>query len=182
MPDGVLRRALEEQRFVDRVQQMGLVAVSVAEVTDRLAGFDFQTQTTTENPYSGTRCAMIECKPGKRYGEAYGGISQRIDATAYRGMRIRLAAAVRTKLRGSENRTYLWLRVERSKEDFADIFQQDSRTHQSIESDTWREIEVPADVPPDADTISYGMALVGEGRVWMDSVSIKTDGPAGEPR
>lgn len=151
-------------------------------IPERLAGFAFQTQTTTANPYSGTRCAMIERKPGKHYGEVYGGISQRIDATAYKGKRIRLAAAVRTELRGSENKTYLWLRVERSKKDFADIFQQDSRTHQSIESDTWREIEVTADVPADADTISYGMALVGEGKVWMDSVSIITDGPAVEPR
>ncbi len=37
----------------------------------------------------------------------------------------------------------------------------------------WRTYEVVADVPRDADLISYGLYLVGDGKAWLDSVSVE---------
>jgi hypothetical protein len=37
----------------------------------------------------------------------------------------------------------------------------------------WREYEIVGDVPAEAQTISYGFALVGDGRAWIDAVAVE---------
>jgi hypothetical protein len=49
----------------------------------------------------------------------------------------------------------------------------DSLDKNAVTSRAWLMYEITADVPSDADTISYGLALVGNGRAWMDAVSIE---------
>jgi len=40
----------------------------------------------------------------------------------------------------------------------------------------WRVYETVGDVPKDADRIDYGLALVGLGRAWFDSVVLEMVG------
>ena len=113
---------------------------------------------------------MISRLPGKHYGEVAGSFMQRLDATSYRGKKLRLRAAVRADVSGTGNVS--WLRLSIMRKGFgpqATAF--DSLDKYPVTSVEWRISEIVADVPQDADSISYGLALVGDGKAWLDSVS-----------
>ena len=100
-----------------------------------------------------------------------GWLQQRIDAAPFRGKRIRLRAAVRAEVIGPGNQAHLWLRV--SGKDLTPLFF-DAMLDRPITSSEWRDYEIVGEVSNDAETIEYGLALVGDGRTWLDAVSIET--------
>lgn len=141
------------------------------EVRPKLRRYDFLVMTSDERPHRGRRCAVISRLPGKHYGEVDGSFEQRLDATKYRGKRIRLRAAARADLSGADNLS--WVRLRITTEGFgpqATVF--DSFDKHPVASAAWRTYEIIADVPQNAETISYGLALVGDGKAWLDSVSV----------
>lgn len=139
------------------------------------ARFDFQFAVSEERPHSGQRCALLSRPPGKHYGEVVGSISQRIDAAAYRGKRIRLRAAARADVAGPDDHAYLRLLVAKKS---GVAF--NSLDKHPITSAEWRAYEIVADVPDEAEAISYGLALVGGGRVWLDAVAVEVMDKPGE--
>jgi len=38
---------------------------------------------------------------------------------------------------------------------------------------SWREYEIVGEVPAEAQALSYGFALVGDGRAWIDAVAVE---------
>ena len=141
-------------------------------VPSKLRRFDFDITTSGECPYSGKKCMQISRLPGKHYGEAAGGVSQGLDATAYRGKKIKLRAAVRAELSGAGNMSWLRLSVLRNGlGPKAIIF--DSLDKYPLTSVDWITYEIIADVPQDADTINYGLFFVGDGSAWLDAVSVQ---------
>jgi erythromycin esterase len=142
------------------------------QVRPKLRRYDFQIVTSEERPHAGRRSAMIARPPGRHYGEIAGSFGQRLDASAYRGKKIRLRAAARAEQTGAGNRS--WLRLSVTRKAFgpqATAF--DSASQYPVTSAEWRVYEIVADVPADADAISYGLALTGDGRAWLDSVSLE---------
>ncbi|HZM86878.1 MAG TPA: erythromycin esterase family protein [Blastocatellia bacterium] len=138
----------------------------------KLRRYDFQIATSEERPYSGKRCVEISRAPGKHYGEVVGSVVQRLDATAYRGKKIKLRAAARAELAGAGNLS--WLRLNVSRKGFGPQSAAfDSLDKYPITSPEWRVYEIIADVPKDADSISYALVLVGDGKAWLDSVSVE---------
>jgi erythromycin esterase len=134
--------------------------------------FSYETLTTTDDPHTGKRCAMIRSIPGPRYGESYGRVAQIVDATPYRGQKVRLRAAVRTDVAGPGNQAHLWLNYY-MEEPGSETDTLDAQTAQAITTPKWKVIEIVRDVPKEADVLSFGLALVGEGRAWLDSVSLE---------
>ncbi len=138
------------------------------------ANFDFTVETSEEHPRSGRRCAVIRRGSGRHYGEMYGSLFQRVAAVPYRGSKLRLRAAVRTDVAGPGNQAHLWLRIMRKGSGpVAEVFY-DGMGDRPITAPEWRDYEIVADVPPEAEQIEYGLALVGEGRAWLDEVSLET--------
>jgi erythromycin esterase len=138
----------------------------------KLRRYDFQIATSNERPHTGKACALISRPPGKHYGEFAGGFGQRLDAMPYRGKKIRLRAAARTEGSGVDNMS--WLRLSVLRQGFglqATAF--DSLDKYPVTSAEWGIYEIVADVPRDADSISYGLYLVGDGKAWLDSVSVE---------
>jgi hypothetical protein len=103
----------------------------------------------------------------------YGSLSQQIEAAEYRGKRIRLRAAIRTEVAGPGNQAYFWLRVTKEFFGPAALLFYDNMADRPITNSEWREFEILGAVLADADTIGYGLALVGDGRAWIDSVSLE---------
>jgi erythromycin esterase len=135
----------------------------------RLRNFDFDVATSEDLPYRGERSAVISRPPGRHYGETFGYLRQQIEAALYQGRSVRIRAAVRTNVTGQANQAHLWLRATKipgapSSGIVSDL---------SITSDEWAEYEIAIDVPTDAEVIEYGLALVGDGRAWLDAVSIE---------
>jgi hypothetical protein len=138
-----------------------------------LGNFDFQVALSADNPRSGKQCVVITRTPGQHYGETFGSLNQQLDATAYRGKRIKLRASVRTEVNGPGNQAYLWLRVAR--QGFGPQAQgfYDNMAGRPITTSAWRDYEIAGEVAADAVTIDYGLALVGEGRAWVDAVMVE---------
>jgi erythromycin esterase len=142
------------------------------QVSTRLRRYDFQIVTSDERPHSGKSCALISRPTGKHYGEFTGSFGQRLDAMPYRGKKIRLRAAARAEVSGVDNVS--WLRLSVFRQGFGPqgtAF--DTLDKYPVTSAEWRIYEIVADVPLNADSISYGLYLVGDGKAWLDSVSVE---------
>ncbi len=143
------------------------------DVVATLRDFDFDVTTSENQPYQGEQSAMISRPPGRHYGEAFGLLGQRIDAAAYRGKRVRLRAAIRTEVTGPGNQAYLWLHVTKKLAFPPSTAFYDDMSDRPITNREWQEYEIVGEVPEDAEIIDYGMALVGDGRAWIDAVSVE---------
>lgn len=130
-------------------------------------GYEFGA--SSERPHSGKRSALLSRAPGYQYGERVGSFTQRLDATAYRGKRIRLRVMARAEHRSVDDRAYVRLFVAKTGGGAAF----DSKSDYPITSKDWRAYEIEADVPDNADAISYGVYLAGNGRVWLDTVAVE---------
>ena len=140
-----------------------------------LSGYDFQVITTEDTPHTGKRCARLSRSPGKHYGETVGSLSQRLDAKPYRGKKIKLEAATRGEITGPENHAWLRLVITRRTVFMMDPHGTgfDTLDQYPVNTPEWRRREIIADVPVDAASISYGLYLVGDGKAWLDSVSLQ---------
>ena len=135
--------------------------------------FGFYVTTSGSNPYAGKKCAVINRHDERHYGEMYGSLSQHIDATPYRGKTIKLSAAIRTDVSGPGNQSYLWLRITKKFFGPSALLFYDNMADRPIMNNNWHSYEIVGKVAPDAEVIGFGLALVGEGQAWIDSVSIK---------
>jgi hypothetical protein len=139
-------------------------------VVPKVSGY--QVLVSDENPKSGKQCVMIERtaeKPGP-----FGNVIQGIDATSFRGKRVRYRAAVRTEIDGQKGRAQLWLRVDLSrKKGQQNIGFFDNMAKRPINKNNWEYYEIVGDVAEDAETICLGMFLAGSGRAWIDDVSLE---------
>lgn len=136
--------------------------------TPLMNGLGFESATTADRPYRGTRALVLSRSAGNYYGERDGSVTQGIDATAYRGKHVRLRLMARADGVGLGNQAYVRLQVTNP-----DGVKSDNLIGQPVTSTGWQRYEVEADVPSNADTITYGIYLIGTGRVWMDAVSIE---------
>lgn len=66
------------------------------------------------------------------------------------------------------NQAYVRLQIA-----MADSVMFDNLTGQPVISTAWQSYEIEVDLPRNAATITYGVYLIGTGRVWMDAVSIE---------
>jgi len=136
----------------------------------------YKAQLTDENPRTGKRCLVLSRDP-KEVTRGVGNLVQSVDASAYRGKRIRLRAAVRAEVSGYRNQAQFWLRVD-GKDNRLAFF--DDMSDRPIVQKEWRDCEILADVAEDATSIALGLMLVGNGRAWLDSISLEAIGKAGE--
>jgi C-terminal processing protease CtpA/Prc len=125
---------------------------------------------TSDEPAAGRRCVRLDVSGTA---ESVGNLMRTVDATAWRGKRIRFAASVRTQGAG---RAQLWLRVDRGG-GATGFF--DNMQDRPIRSPRWSEHEIVGDVDADAHSIALGLLILGPGSAWLDSVSIAIVGDAG---
>ena len=142
-------------------------------VPKQSAIFGFFVTTSESNPHTGKRSAVISRSLGTYYGEMYGSLSQQIDATPFRGKIVKLNAAIRTDVSGPGNQAYLWLRVTKRFFGPGALLSYDNMADRPITNNNWHVYEIVGKVPADAEVIGFGLALVGDGQAWLDSVSIK---------
>ena len=122
---------------------------------------------SAENPKQGRQCARVSGRPESA--NAFGNVMQTIDATAYRGKRVRLRGAVRVE--GTGALAGLWMRVDRPAQGRGFF---DNMQNRPITSAEWRYYEITGDVADDAVTLNVGMLLLHQGTAWLDDVTIET--------
>jgi C-terminal processing protease CtpA/Prc len=127
------------------------------------ASAGFPVVVTEENPKTGKRSAVL--RPDKPTSQV-GILMQSVDATPYRGHRIRYRAA----LRAENAPARLWLRVDRAGGQMGAF---DNMMNRPVESSSWQTTEITADVDDDALTINFGLLHYStEGATWIDDAAI----------
>jgi hypothetical protein len=121
-----------------------------------------------EKPFAGKRCAVLS-RTADTDAAAFGNILQSVDASGYRGKRVRFKAAVRTNLVG-EAKTQLWFRVDRAG-DQSGFF--DNMGDRPITAKEWKHYEIVGDIADDATDIVFGMLLIGNGTAAIDDVTFE---------
>jgi hypothetical protein len=101
----------------------------------------------------------------------YGVLLQSIAASAFRGRRVRLTAAVRTVDASGD----LWMRVQgpSSPADGAGV---GMRSYLLEGTTDWRTYVIVLDVPRAGDAIEIGAGLRGRGTLWLDDVQLEVVG------
>jgi C-terminal processing protease CtpA/Prc len=106
----------------------------------------------------------------------FGQLSRKIDATPYRGRRVRLSGWLRFDPAGLPGSARIWMRVERGARD---AFIDNLDAH-PVRSAAWTAATILGEVAPDADSIAFGAALDSYGTAWIDDLSLEPLGPIGE--
>lgn len=130
------------------------------------AAAGYSARLSDEQPKSGARAAvLVRDLEGKAPG--FGNLMQTIDAAPFRDRRVTLRAFVRT---AAGSRAQLWLRVDRP----GGMGFLDNMADRPIVSPAWTEYRIQADVQADATYLAFGLMLPGEGKAWLDEVSIES--------
>lgn len=128
----------------------------------------------SDQVYAGSAAALVDSTSVDATASMFGNLVQSIDATPFRGKRIRYRAAVRTGELDSEGRAQLWLRVDReSVGGQRRVGAFDNMQNRPIRTPDWKHFEIVVDVDDDAQSISLGMFIKGKGKAWIDDVSLE---------
>lgn len=162
-----------------------LVFLMAAAPAPRLENSDFDQVTPAQTPAawsltSGKELYTLSSDPAGHAGFAavlrskgpsveFGSTSQTISALPYRGARIRFRAWVRVEAREGGT-AGLWLRVDLTQR-MRGFF--DNMADRPITDGSWKAYAIEAYVGRDAQTISAGLILNGNGAAWIDDASIE---------
>ncbi len=157
---------------------VGLVGiVATAELTAQppeawlLTGQDtahYRLSRDDEVAYAGEASMRLAAR-GNRRNSQWAVSVQMVDATAYRGKRMRL----RGYLRGEEVRSGgLWLRVDGIIDGNYAMLALDNAEDRRVEgTQDWAIQDIVVDVPPESVTILFGAMITGDGKIWVDEMS-----------
>ena len=132
-------------------------------------------EVTNTDPYEGKYSAMLHHASGVSFGEITPNLTQRIDASQYKGKTIRIRAACRSEV-NAQGFAFFRLSIDppllQSAHDGSPpLF--DSLDSIRINSSQWKVYEMVAKVPEEAGSITYGIYLRDSGTVWMDDIKIE---------
>ncbi|SDF64839.1 hypothetical protein [Dyella sp. 333MFSha] len=101
--------------------------------------------------------AFIHARPGAN---GFGTLMQTIDATAYRGKRVRLTGALRTQ---NADKAQMWMRIDGTSSKLLGFDNMDR--HPLRGTSDWTPCSIVLDVPDAATAIAFGFLLDGKGGV-----------------
>jgi erythromycin esterase len=128
---------------------------------------------------TGGECALsIRRVKHHRFGEAARGATQRLKATQYRGRTVTLDAMILTRLE-QDGVAHLWIEASGNQQLGTRILDSSviSLRPGDRAASSWQRQELTLKVPDDADTLAYGLALVGGGEARLDEVSVRAGSP-----
>lgn len=119
--------------------------------------------------HSGDSSARITAL-ANRYG--VGNVSQTLDATAWRGKRVKFSAQLRTDS-DSHGFSGLWMRVEAADGRLVAFDNMGAKERRLYGTTQWTASQLVLDVPQTASIVNLGFVLSGTGRAWMDDVRVE---------
>lgn len=132
-----------------------------------------------EQTYVGSREAGYQSKYSaslrsteKASDSSYALYVQDIDASLYRGCRLRLSGFLRTQLDGGW--AGLWLRADGPKQ--KPLAFENMQSKALRESREWNRYQIEIDIPAQAESLHYGALLNGRGQMWVDDLKLEIVG------
>lgn len=93
---------------------------------------------------------------------SFGNLMCNFRALPYRGKKLRFRAMVRFAGVGAESTTHMWMRIDRANNAGMGFF--DNMQNRPITANAWRPYEITGPVANDAEYISIGLFLLGDGK------------------
>jgi hypothetical protein len=112
----------------------------------------------------GSRGVFLASRNARAQG--FGTIMQTMSALKHRGQRLRLKAAVRSE--SVERWAGVWMRVDGKGKRVLSFDNMQDRPINGTRD--WHDVEIVLNVPPESESISFGILLAGRGTVWLDNV------------
>jgi hypothetical protein len=150
----------EDEKFVDMHIAQGLRNSDLEVVAWEHEGYG---DTTIRSVYASKR--RHRDRTVLESGRASGALWQAIDATPFRGARLRLRGKIRTANHGAGR---LWLRVDRG--DNRILY--DRMEDRPVIAPTWETAEITGFVDNDATRIAFGPVISGAGTAWYDDLEL----------
>lgn len=162
---------------------MGVTAVALSGASDPIAAQipeawlitgtdadDYRLRLDTEVVRSGASSMRLAAR-GNRRRSQWAVSVQMIDATAYRGKRVRLRGYMRTDDIESGG---LWLRLDGIVDGNYAMLALDNSEGRRVEgTEDWTPREIIVDVPPESVTILLGAMITGDGTLWVDDLTFE---------
>jgi hypothetical protein len=125
-------------------------------------------------PVDGQRALLLDAKGVS--GEGFSNAVASVDAKPYRGKKIRYRAMVKTADLLDATRAQLWMRVddEAAEGEQPSHSAFDNMGDRPIRSSEWAPFEIVLPIEQKANRIVFGMFMIGQGRAWIDNVSLET--------
>jgi len=136
------------------------------------AQVEWDVRLTRTDAREGEQAVVIRRAPGPLYGETFAALSQRIEASPWRGQRVTFRAWVRVS-GGAGSRGHLWLEITEPGDPYSESVFYESTGDRPITASEWREYRIETHVSDAADVISFGFAFAGGGEAWLDGVSLE---------
>ncbi len=139
----------------------------------RAAGQGSKISDDGEEAFEGAHAALIDTRETETEVNSFANLSQIIDATEFRGKRVRFRAAVKVDAQNPDDRAQLWFRVDMQSTGVAQnmgFF--DNMSDRPIRADQWEHYEIVGDIDDNAETIVLGLLAFGKCRTWIDDVSL----------
>ncbi len=136
-----------------------------------LSQLGYQARIVSRDAFEGSRAVSLSGPATRSPEYPFANVMRMIDATPYRGKRVRFSAAVRVESPGQGTKAQLWLRVDRGANRGVGLF--DNMRDRPIVSEDWGTYEITGVVDADAALINIGMMQFGPGAAWLDAVSFE---------
>ncbi|MXW66395.1 MAG: hypothetical protein F4Z72_05250 [Gemmatimonadales bacterium] len=131
---------------------------------------DYRLRLDPEVAHSGSSSMRLEAR-GNRRRSQWAASVQLVDATAYRGKRMRLRGHLRSDDVDSGG---LWVRVDGILEGKYAMLALDNSEDRRVEgTQDWETREIVVDIPPEGVTILIGAMITGDGELWVDDLSFE---------
>ncbi|MCY3700233.1 MAG: hypothetical protein OXH46_11510 [Gemmatimonadetes bacterium] len=131
---------------------------------------DYRLRLDPEVARSGASSMRLEAR-GNRRRSQWAASVQLVDATSYRGKRMRLRGYLRADDVDSGG---LWVRVDGILEGKYAMLALDNSEDRRVEgTQDWETRDIVVDIPPEGVTILIGAMLTGDGELWVDDLSFE---------
>jgi AraC-like DNA-binding protein len=122
----------------------------------------YEMKTDEKEFHTGKKAGLLAAK-GEANGQQFATMMQGFQAQAYRGKRLKMTCFLKTE---EVFKCGAWLRIDDAS---GDTIQFDNMDNRSIKGSTeWNHYTIILDVPDKADSIYFGVLLIGQGKVWAD--------------
>ncbi len=130
----------------------------------------YKAYTTNIEPKTGKQCLELT-REGEYIEDIYGSVMQSIDASAFRGKKIRIRAAIKAEIHSPKGSAHLWIRERFKDDDQVGLFE--FMAQNPIVLREWKYYEIEGWISNGALYLNYGLLLFGNGKAWLDDVSIQ---------
>lgn len=128
---------------------------------------DYECGVDKSEKHSGKHSGFLASKSSWKKG--FGTLMQAIQATRFRGKRVRLSAWIKTQ--NVRWWSGLWMRVDGKKRKLLAFDNMQRRPIRGTNG--WKRYAVVLDVADEATKIAFGVLLSGQGKIWLDTIALE---------